>query len=148
MKRVFTSAKIDLGGLNFFDADDAWIALLTKGLTAQVTETLREVFEETPPQLELPIAWGPDDDGCNGPCPTDPVMLYVSLPLGRTQDENVNFACSLEGAIDRLIELHENPDGNVFNPGSQEICGQVAARLRELADKLDKACGKVEAADD
>jgi hypothetical protein len=64
-------------------------------------------------------------------------MLAISLPLGEPGDYGVDYSCSFEAVVDELIETMLDPGQD-----SPEICAEVAARLRELADKLDKASSK------
>lgn len=110
------------------------------------TYALRAKFADNPPDISFPIQWNFGDrreDGRGGPAPNDPVMLYVSLPLGGddTKGNNVTFACSLEGVVDDLLDGAASPVSSKVEDGEQrDICARVAARLRELADKLDDAC--------
>lgn len=149
MKRVRSSNEIDLRSWEWFETDDpnGLRDLVAAGFAANVTNVLRKVFDEHPPQLDFPVMWGPDSDGWGGKCPDDPVTLYVSLPLGEEEDDCVIYACSLEGAVDDLIDGHITPStGKITDDEGQVIMRKVAARLRELADKLDNACVSEEAA--
>lgn len=142
--KLVPEAEIDLRGwLLFENGHRGHLKAVNDWLAESVTNTLRDVFEEHPPQIEFPIAWSPDSDGRRSKTPQDPAMVYISLPLGATEDDNVVYACSLEGAIDDLIEMHEdNGEGSekVSDPDAQGILRSLSARLRELADKLDAAC--------
>jgi hypothetical protein len=136
MTRVETSNHIDL---------TTWEAFSLKPkLGKRITELMQNEFSRAPPRLSLPIqwAWGDEEsqDGFGGPAPSDPAMLYVTLPLG-PDEEGVNYACSLEVAVDDLIDLHEDRETEkIMDADGCGIAGKVAARLRELADKLDAAC--------
>lgn len=106
-------------------------------ITLAATEAIRDTFEEDPPYIYFPIEWG-DNDGINGPRIIDPATLYVSMPLGATE-EHVIWSVSLESAVDSLIEINEaGRDGPLREEGS-EAATKLAARLRELATKLDDA---------
>jgi hypothetical protein len=76
--------------------------------------------------------WAPAEDGCGGPAVTDPAMLYVGLP--RHDGGNATqFSVSLEAAVDDLIDM---------GPDDDSVIPAVAARLRELAEKLEIEAGK------
>jgi hypothetical protein len=141
MERVVSHGReIDLRDWTFpyGDEDPCSLAdILMKGCVARVTEVLRQQFEDDPPKLTLPFGWR-RSDGRGGPCPDDPVTLHVNLQLG-SDEEGVTYACSLEGAVDDVIELYEI-DGKIDDPKGRETCAMVAARLRELANKLDDVC--------
>ena len=108
-----------------------------------VTDILRKAFEEYPPYLHFPFMWAvgePAGDGSGGLPVSDPAMLYVGLPLAAGGDDWCQYACSLEGAVNGLIDTCANPQtGKIEDAEGREICIKVAARLRELADKLDAA---------
>lgn len=113
--------------------------------SAPLRDDLREQFEEEPPFVTLPFLWasGPKpSDGYGGPAPTDPLMLYVSLPLADDAEtiDPCCFALPLEAAIDDVIDGFENPSTHrVEEEEGREVCLKIAARLRALADKLDAA---------
>jgi hypothetical protein len=140
MKRLDHSLEIDLREWEFEPSAEVE-ALLTEGLASMVTATLRKHFEENPPSLSLPSGWG-DHDGMDGPCPDDPLTIYVTLQLAK-HDDGVTYASSLEAAIDDAIELqsYEGVGGvKVEDEEGRQVCARIATRLRELADKLDAAC--------
>ena len=139
MSRVWHGAPIDLSAWRFFDDDNVWRDLLMAGFAVSVTKTLRTVLQETPPSLSLPFGWT-DSDGIGGNCPDDPATLYLGLPLGET-DDCVYWSISLERVIDDLIGLIESGDiHKVEGEVGHAKCFKIAARLRELADKLENAC--------
>lgn len=103
-----------------------------------VNERVRELFKEEPPYAELPYVWWPEDDGSNNAAVADPVMLYVHLPsvdLG----EGPTYALSLEAIVDYYIESCVNDD-LIREPPEIEKAKRLAARLRQLANKLEQAC--------
>ena len=106
-----------------------------------MNEILREQFEESPPDITFPFHWSDhNDDGYNGPAVSDPVMIYVGFPLGPNEEPCV-YAASLEEVVDDTIEGKMNPQTKIVEDlAGQEICRKIAARLRELAVKLEKAC--------
>jgi hypothetical protein len=79
-------------------------------------------------------------------------MIYFNLPLGGV--DGVDYSIPLECIIDDLIESLANMElvdadgvahGVTDDADGILILNKVAARLRELADKLDKACNPDEA---
>jgi hypothetical protein len=118
------------------------------------TYALRAAFADQPPDIHLPITWDFGEaenrnDGHGGDIPNDPLMLYVSLPLG-ADDGNGNeviYGLSLEAVVDELIDGHTAGDSNkiVDDEEQRSILVRVAARLRELADKIDTALAAADA---
>ena len=118
-------------------------------LNSAVTDELRERFRENPPRLSLPIIWdfeikyddgsiGKGADGHGGPPVDDPLTLYLRLPLADEED-GVVFKCSLEEVIDDLIDSCISPTTHtVVEASGQVTCRRVAARLRELAEHLER----------
>jgi hypothetical protein len=124
-----------------FELDSAMIEVLMKAFAQRATKLLREVFEETPPRLSLPILWSPENDGRKGPAVTDPMLLHLDLPLASTLDDSVTYAISLEGCIDDALALLWSAESQIVEePDGRRICRIMAERLRELAQKLDDAC--------
>jgi hypothetical protein len=140
MKRLDHSLEIDLREWEFEPSAEMEV-LLTERLRSMTTAALRERFEENPPSLSLPSGWA-HGDGMGGPRPDDPLTIHVTLQLAN-HDDGVTYACSLEAAIDDVIELqsYEGVGGvKVEDEEGRQVCARIAARLRELADKLDAAC--------
>ena len=148
MKPVPTSDPIDL--TTWFDDteyDNGLGGLVLRGAVAQISDLLRKVFADSPPRMGLPFEWSSPkqwrlkaSDGRKGPAVTDPVMLYVDLPLCETDDAFVSYSLSLEDCIDDVIELQTSWDDDDDKTEGRRICGELAARLRQLADKIDDAC--------
>ncbi len=111
-----------------------------------LTDVVRNELERKPPRLDFPIAWDFGEhpsDGRSGPPPSDPAMLYLELPFANSDDESVCFSVSLEDVIDDLIDgSMSHVSKKVEDAKAQIICARLAARLRELANKLDNACSK------
>ena len=164
MKFVETSNPIDLTTWDFadqfsvstkqgYDLFDKWqtewnnlFDKLRQALAQELTDVLRQEFKDYPPTLSFPFEWSSEGaiagggDGRGGPAPTDPCMIYVDLPLGK-DDAACSFACSLEGAVDSVIDLyHSYPATRKVHEEGHEVCLKIAARLRELAAKLEQAC--------
>jgi hypothetical protein len=127
-------SEIDLRSWRIFDAVGDVAKELDRVIAEEITELLQAMFKNYPPRLALvPFEYDERPTTCRKPRANPPLMLRVSLPLGRSlADYGVDYSCSLESVVDELIEtvLDDNP----------ETCAEVAARLRELADKLDAAC--------
>jgi hypothetical protein len=142
------SNPIDLSTWQWFDDDNTFVNSLAKGFALQVTEVLREAFEETPPRATLPFMWAKevDDDeggdGVGGPQVADPLTIYVDLPLAHASDVPCVFSIRLEDMIDDLIgAICTHPHGTIL---CREIPDKIAARLRELAQKLDDTKPKID----
>jgi len=115
-------------------------------------ESLRERFRDDPPRLTLPVMWDFDltlddgtickaEDGWGGPPVHDPLTLYLHLPLS-AEEEGVVFTCTLEEVIVDLIDssLPGNSTDGKVDVTARAICQRIAARLRELAERLEQAC--------
>jgi hypothetical protein len=99
------------------------------------TEKLREVFKEEPPILFFKLQFSKNELNM-----IDPVMLCVDLPLTPNQADMVSFGCSLEEAVDDVIDSFQNFNtGKVIDDDGRRVCGGIALRLRELADKLESS---------
>lgn len=106
-----------------------------------INEYLRDSFDYQPPCMSFPYMWWPDSDGIGGSAVSDPATLYVGLPLTESFDDPIYFEILLADVVEDLIERLMSPvSGKVKTEKGQTICRQVAARLRELADRLDAAC--------
>jgi hypothetical protein len=108
------------------------------------TYALRAAFADCPPDLSFPITWdfgNKRSDGRGGEVPDDPVMLYVSLPLGGNDGNGyeITYGLSLEVAVDELLNGHYAGDNAkiVEDEEQRAILAKVAARLHELANKID-----------
>jgi hypothetical protein len=125
---VYTSGEIDLTTWKFTAGYDPMMSLIMKGFAVRITEVLRDEFDSSPPILELPIIDAKDTS-------YDPLMIEVLFPLGKSKDHSVGYACSLESALDELMENLK--DYSATDAVGRDICARVSARLRELAQKID-----------
>jgi hypothetical protein len=97
----------------------------------QVTEALREAFEENPPRLEF--------DDIN--MPDDPATLMLSLPLGANDGADCVYTCTLEDVVEYFIDTSSAGDSDLIEDEEEIITARrIAVRLRELAAKLEAAC--------
>lgn len=131
MEPVPTSPAIDLKEWGFDPLPDIVNSILT--------DAVRRTLEEDPPRLSLPYTYS-DSDGRYGPCPDDPVMIYLDLPLRGSEDESVCWQISLAALTEDIIEDHIADTGYVDDEEGVAVCRNIAARLRELADQLEAAC--------
>ena len=104
---------------------------------ADVSETLRLEFEKRPPEISFPFYWSKGDGYSRDVVISDVATLYIEFPLGETEEDQVVYSVSLEGAIDDVIDMESTHDG--VTKSGWETCHRLAERLRELADKLDNA---------
>src|SRR5262252_3203356 len=128
MKFVEANEKVDLTSWGITD-------MIGAAFWRQVSETIQQQLIDTPPRLDLPFYWR-ENDGRKGPCPADPLTLYLTLPLGIDEDAEVNFQVSFEAVIDDTIDSLTNLEGKSDKDGTAHL-QQLARRLREMADKLD-----------
>src|SRR5580765_8768993 len=128
------SSPIDLTTWQLWESDDG--QNLNKIVMQAVTDILRKAFEDSPPYLHFPFMWAIGDhasNGFGGPPVSDPAMLYVGLPLTQEEGDWCHYACSLEGAVNGLIDTCENPQtGKVDGAEELKVCVRIAGRLREL----------------
>jgi hypothetical protein len=141
MRHVKHSADIDLTTWTIIDGGSgSAVQDIEVILRKEMTATLREVLKENPPELSFGRDWGIDgEDGYGGPQPSDAATVYVGLPLG-PEDNYVVYSLSLEAAVDEVLELHFQPLDSTISEHGQLACRAIAARLRELAAKLEGAC--------
>lgn len=108
-------------------------------ISERVREIVTEGFEEHPPELSLPAAWGKKDDGRGGRGVEDPLTIYVSVEAVGEDCAGPEWSATLADMIDDALELHRaggEPDGDIGDEG-REIATRMRDRLRGLADKLD-----------
>jgi hypothetical protein len=135
MALVKTSDEIDLTSWEIF--------YLRPKLGRRISAFVQSVFEAEPPELTLPFQWSGGEqsgDGYRGQAVTDPMMLYVALPLAK--DDKVVFSCSLEEAIDYVFQGFSSTgeaDGPIVSEEHRNVLAQMAVRLLELANKIDEA---------
>jgi hypothetical protein len=83
-----------------------------------------------------------DTDGVGGGAVEDPVTLYVGIPLSESGDDCM-YTVSLEGVVDDVIERWSGIERIIVDKDGQGAARRIAQRLRELAEKLERACGSV-----
>jgi hypothetical protein len=116
---------------------DGWFD--DENLNIATTDKLRYVFQKEPPILSFRLEYDDLDDSI------DPVMMHVDLPLRPYESDTVSFACSLESAVDELINSHANwhtEEKKIDDNKGRKICSAIVTRLRELADKIESAMEK------
>lgn len=116
-----------------------------EGLGALIRQTITDRLEknlaECPPRLSLPMRWGPNEDGDGGPPVSDPLTIYLRLPLDKGRDAECIWSITLTELLD--YELFDGPDGPTTMPWGDEDWNEATERaltvieaLRVLADKL------------
>ena len=128
--------KIDVSNWDFGFGDlDATIA-------KNVSEALENSFDDTPPDLQIPIKWkNTGDDDFGGPPPNDPLTVYISLPLFG-HDHGPVWITSFENLVLETLWVHQGaPHSLGFNnklESGHEIIKSIRDALRILADKIDE----------
>lgn len=132
MKHVENSGPVDLTTWGF---DDAKVNLSTI-----INDAFRATFEDASPSISFPWEWAPCSDGRNGPAVSDPLTIYVSLPLGADEDNEPEWACSIRNELLGMIELHQNPYTKKVEDkeGIFVLVGMIDA-LRDVANELEAA---------
>jgi hypothetical protein len=152
MKRV-GSKNIDFRTWTLLGDEEAkkLVGVVEDHFKAALTDLLQQIFDDDPPSLYFPFKYGigeDPNDGLNGPPVADPATVYVSVPLGAHSDERCYYGISLEAAVDDIIESHvswrDGHRGKIHGAEEQAMCRKIAARLRELAAKLEDACATEE----
>ncbi len=122
MRYVKTSKPIDISEWEFGFGD--FHEIISRSLTEALTNTLNN----HPPCIELPFMWAyRGHDGRGGKAVTDPLTLYLTLPLDISTDGECAWEVSLSEVIEDELELID-----------RDRATQISAALRDLADKLDK----------
>jgi hypothetical protein len=130
MTRVPSSGAIDFTDWGFADEHPKRAIYLTK--------LMREQFQEHPPDLDLPFEYSQGHgDGRHGPAVTDPLTLYLDIPLGETDGEGPLWSCTLGAIIDELIANSGQPDED-----TKAIFLVIGEALRTLADRLVAAASE------
>jgi len=142
MTAKLVAGEVDLSTWGFTDTIAKDFA---KDYGHEISEAITDELKDSPPRITLPWMWGPEGDGYTGSTGvTDPATLYMALPLGGSDCDEVVFGVSLEEAVDDYIEAVTNgrPDtgDKICEPQEIERAKALSARLRELADKVDAAC--------
>lgn len=117
-----------------------WFA--DKALGEEVQRVIVEAFEESPPYAFMPVEWrgiGPlGDDGLGGPEVSDPLTIYVGIPVGSVVECPVHYRTSIPELIDELIDGHRNgAGGRIVDPAGKRIVADVAGALRREAARLE-----------
>lgn len=84
-------------------------------------ETIKNVFDQTPPMVWFPAMFHENDD---------PLVIAVALPLGRLEEENPRWTISLQAMADDFMDFigDDDYDSRLAN---------LATSLRGLADHID-----------
>jgi hypothetical protein len=113
---------------------------------ALVTDYFKEIgkaIREESPHVSLPWVWGPDGNGYHGPGVSDPVTLYIELPIAASDDDEIVFGISLEEVVDDYIEGMTNglaAVDKICEADAVERTKVLAQRLHELANKIEAHC--------
>ena len=135
MKWVPHSEPIDFTGWVFVD-DERFNKIIADTCAEAIKSALLPEDDFDAPDPFLPWSWS-KDDGIGGPCPDDPLTIYVRLPLGAT-DEHPTWSFSLNDCIDEIIELHEGAEPGKIPDAPANVIA-VRDALRAAAQRLDDA---------
>jgi len=103
-----------------WDFDVDFNEIVAKKVEAIVTEA----FEETPPELSIPVLWGYSEG----------LEIDVEIPLGPYSDVHARYRFDLREVVTEEIDIFRCRDGTVDEP---ENIAKMARDLRALADWLD-----------
>ena len=106
-----------------------------------INERLEQHLAEYPPRLSLPVRWGTEHDGNNGPPVTDPLTIYLHLPFDDKRDGTCLWAFPLMELMDEELFDHGvgpedwcDEDGDNITPRAK----LVIEALRALADRIEQ----------
>jgi len=123
------SPAIDLTTWLMFQSGSEFSAELLDLIARRVNDVVKAELKDEPPHLSF------DEDN------KDPTTMLLMLPLGENDGSPCMFNCTLESVVDYTI------DGNVAGNSDKiedeegvKLVHNIAARLRQLADKLEAAC--------
>jgi hypothetical protein len=115
------------------------------GIGALIYQTINERLEqhlaEYPPRLSLPVRWGTEHDGNDGPPVSDPLTIYLHLPFDDKRDGTCLWTFPLTELMDEELFDH--------GIGPEDWCDEdwddmtpraklVIDALRALADKIEQ----------
>lgn len=128
-KRIHPEEKVDFTGWEFADGKFGELA------AEEVAKAIEEQLVDDPPWISLPTIWT-DDDGNGGPPVTDPLTIYITLPLGKMSNHGdaggPMFSFTLREFLEQSLE---EVDGNWSNDDAALLL-RVENDLRSLADWL------------
>lgn len=115
-----------------------------KTIAKYVNETVKEVFAEDPPWADLPFQYGGSDGRYGKKSVKDPLTLFVNLPLGDSNIDEVYWEISIRDLVKDFLWMNSNAleEDDVFqvdHPQCIKKCRALAAALREQADFIERA---------
>jgi hypothetical protein len=137
------SGKVDISTWSLEAVED-FKAELQKSICAAATEAL-DLAVKYDASAWFPNVWNfgeEPSDGINGPPPSDPMTIYVTLPLGPVEYEGPTWGFSLSGLVERVIEGKSSPDGKIYIDRDSKCVAEIRDGLRALAQKIDDAIAK------
>ncbi len=120
------SIEIDITTWHFPETDD-----LIRDIVKSISNTIREQFAETPPDIDFPICADP----------SEPMVVRVSIPLGPTEDDII-YSVSLREMLEEIIFCHSTRDKINCGDEAVELLQSYARQLRELADLAESRIKK------
>src|SRR5262245_299268 len=112
------------------DASDLNDAIM-EAIDKIVAEGVRIAVDEYECHAWFPIEWVFGEykqDGVGGPPPSDPMTIYVELPLGMDDDESPRWTFTLTALVDQAIE------GMVAGDTREKIGQEHIPSMRALRD--------------
>lgn len=120
------SIEIDITTWHFPETDD-----LIGHIVKSISNTIREQFVETPPDIDFPICADP----------SEPMVVQVSIPLGPSEDDIIYYV-SLREMVEEVIFCLSTRDKIIYGDEAVELLHSYAKQLRELADLAESRIKK------
>lgn len=120
-------------------------ASMQKGIRDAASEALTIAVTEYPCEVWFPHTWNvppAPQDGINGPPPSDPMTIYVMLPLGPTEGTGPTWGFSLRDLLQNLIDDRTTRDGALPLTDETRCVAQIRDELLEIVARIDVAFAK------
>ena len=139
LKKVRHTAKVDISPWDFDLLETMFSGQLMLKILKVISKDIQFAIENHA-SIFFPIEFF-STDGVRGKPVNDPDIMYLGLPLGEYEDEQVYWSFRLSDAIEDMLDLHTTTSAKKYTIEPEDAQRFIAMRdhLRALADKIDKA---------
>lgn len=141
LKKVPQSGKVDLSRFELELFETVFSEKLASKLLKPISKEIESYIKEET-SIYFPIMYSKhDDNGIGGPAEKNPDVMYLGLPLGEYQDENIFWSFKLSDVVTEMLEYYSYLGRKKYgvSPKSAHICISLRDHLRALADEIDEA---------